>query len=453
MDGVKLTTSASWFTGKQRQYDTSVGFANMDRLWGNPGHLEYMSSALRDKHSEDSLHILVATTNSNNNTYDGIEVGAERVTHETEKYIEDLESKGTKIRKLSVVGYSLGGLVARYAIGLLYARGWFDRLAPVNFTTFASPHLGVRAPVMGLQHRIWNILGSRTLSTSGRQLFTIDTFRDTKRPLLSLLADPSSIFMIALSRFPNRVLYANCINDRSAPYYTTSISTTDPFTNLDTINMNYLKDYEPIILDPTHPITVKPPRKRPSFFTRLVGSSGTLLSQAPLFGLLVVLVPIGSFVFLVNSGIQSVRSQKRIRLHEEGKAGIGLGSYRIPLMAENARSAIEGAIENISSGPKLLPATYSKDQPPKRDSVPSQNGQLEKSDKQVNQIDGFATLPLSSEQFEMVDALDKLGFKKYRVYIHDVRHSHAAIIVRMKRRAFEPGKTVVRHWLDEEFEI
>ena len=35
------------------------------------------------------------------------------------------------MKKLSIIGYSLGGLVARYTIGLLLHNGWFDRLEPV----------------------------------------------------------------------------------------------------------------------------------------------------------------------------------------------------------------------------------------------------------------------------------------------------------------------------------
>lgn len=132
-----------------------------------------------------------------------------------------MEKNGTKIKKLSIVGYSLGGLVARYTIGLLYSKGWFKRIKPVNFTTFATPHLGVKTPLLGVQYTIFNFLGSRTLSASGRQLFQIDTFRDTNRPILSVLADPESIFMLALAQFSHRVLYANIVNDRSAPYYTT----------------------------------------------------------------------------------------------------------------------------------------------------------------------------------------------------------------------------------------
>ena len=426
------------------------------RLWGNPKHLEHLSSQLREKHSDDKLHILVAKTNVGNFTYDGIDLGGERVAQEVEDYIKALEQVGTQLKKISVVGYSLGGLIARYTIGLLYSRGYFDKLQPVNFTTFASPHLGVRTPFMGGHYSFWNLIGARPLSTSGRQLFLIDSFRDTNRPLLSVLSDQSSIFMTALSKFKNRVLYANITNDRSAPYYTTSNSTSDPFSNLDEMNLHYLPGYAPVILDPADPVSLKPTEAQPPFLTRILATSQALVAQAPLFALLGVLIPIGSCIFLVNAGIQSVRSQQRIKLHEQGKGGVGLGSYRVPLMIENARGAMEGAMENLgtrrlslSNGSVLYQNGHSEKKPS------SGNGSEDPKRYQggLDQISIPPTLNLTEEQFAIVDTMDKVGFKKFRVHISKVRHTHAAIIVRMKRNAFEEGKVVVRHWVDEEFEI
>ena len=67
------------------------------------------------------------------------------MAQEIEEELERLQHGGSKVTKLSVVGYSLGGLIARYSVGLLYSRGWFaGGLQPVNFTAFASPFLGVR---------------------------------------------------------------------------------------------------------------------------------------------------------------------------------------------------------------------------------------------------------------------------------------------------------------------
>lgn len=437
------------------------------RLWGNPSHLSYLASSLRDKHSEEKLHILVPKTNSDTFTYDGIDLGAERVTLEIENYIEELEKNGSEIKKLSIVGYSLGGLVARYTIGLLYSKGCFEKIKPVNFTTFATPHLGVKTPLLGFQYKVFNFLGSRTLSSSGRQLFIVDTFRNTNRPILSVLADPGSIFMLALAKFSHRVLYANIINDRSAPYYTTSISTTDPYTNLEAVSINYIPKYAPNVIDPADPVHLKAQESQPAILARLASGSQNLLTSVPSFALFAILIPIGSIVFLINSGVQQVRSQKRIRLHEEGKAGVGLGSYRIPLMVENARSAMEGAFENMNArqGHQYLPETASDENCEAEISDGQQrNGHAEKKDHSASRASSdlertssrrseFPTLALTPQQFEMVRALDEVGFRKYRIHIKAVRHTHAAIIVRSQKPSFDEGKIVVRHWLDEEFEI
>jgi hypothetical protein len=163
-------------------------------------------------------------------------------------------------------------------------------------------------------------LGARTLSASGRQLFTIDNFRDTGKPLLEVLADSESIFIKGLALFERRTLYTNIINDRSAVYYTTGIAKTDPFTNLDKIKINYLKGYEDVILDPEKPVESLEP------------------------------VEIGSTVYgNINSGVQSFRSTRRIRLHERGLAGIQPGNYRVPLLITGMREAVEDVYENLNS--------------------------------------------------------------------------------------------------------
>jgi hypothetical protein len=94
-------------------------------------HLTNVVNVLREKYPKDRLHILVAERNSGYFTYDGIETGGERVCQEIEEEIEKLAREGQTIKKLSIVGYSLGGLVSRYAIGLLYSKGFFEKIAPV----------------------------------------------------------------------------------------------------------------------------------------------------------------------------------------------------------------------------------------------------------------------------------------------------------------------------------
>jgi hypothetical protein len=57
-------------------------------------------------------------------------------------------------------------------------------------------------------------------------------------------------------------------------------------------------------------------------------------------------------------------------------------------------------------------------------------------------------LALTPAQFKAIDVLDQLNWKKYAVHIHQVNHTHAAIIVRMNRKAFAEGKVVLKHWLE-----
>ena len=73
-------------------------------LWGTPSHLDHLRETLRAQHPDDRLHILAAKSNAQNFTYDGIEVGGERIAHEIEQEIRDLEHKGAKIKKISITG-------------------------------------------------------------------------------------------------------------------------------------------------------------------------------------------------------------------------------------------------------------------------------------------------------------------------------------------------------------
>lgn len=85
-----------------------------------------IAKSLREKHSPDELYLLLAKRNSGSFTYDGIELGGERVCAEIIEEMKAIEEKGGKIQKLSVIGYSLGGLVSRYAVGLLDSKGILD---------------------------------------------------------------------------------------------------------------------------------------------------------------------------------------------------------------------------------------------------------------------------------------------------------------------------------------
>ena len=300
---------------------------------------------------------------------------------------------------------------------------------------------------------------------SGRQLFTIDSFRDTGRPLLSVLADPESVFIQALGSFSHRSLYTNIVNDRSAVYYTTAISRTDPFTHMDKLNLHYLEGYEPVLLDPDAPLGLRDEKDLPSFYQRFSGSTRTWLKRAPLVLALVVIIPIASVAFVINSSIQTLRSRRRIQFHE-GKHET-FGRYRIPYLIRDVRQAVEDAFENVNSAQDqeyLLDGTeelaevakdthnISSESLPLDRSIPeaekTETAALVKTSTKDRQPE-FPTLALTPEQFAMIRTLDSVGFRKHPVHIHNTSHSHAAIIVRHPRGAFDEGKIVVKHWLEE----
>lgn len=465
------------------------------RLWGNPNHLEYVNQTLRKKYSEDQLHIRIPKTNSGNYTYDGIELGGERITQEIEEYLREFSEAGVKIAKFSIVGYSMGGLVARYALGLLDSRGWFDegKLRPINFTAFASPFLGTRNPYLGPRYRLWNTLGSTTLSVSGQQLFLTDNFRDTGRPMLAVLADPQSIFIKALAKFKHRVLYCNIINDRSVPYYTGAISLTDPFTDLEALELNHMPGRAPNLLDAAKPVQPKlTDEESIPLYSQIADAISNIIKSAPPASLIALLTPVFVVGFLVNAGIQSFRSQQRIKIHEGG-------NFRIPLLTNKVRSKMEEAFEDLNPRPRpqrtvtgssiknetnnnLLPITGSStpastsssstwpststlattNPPSTSSSVTSPRDEADYYQGTLKQISTLlpATsastqpLALTSDQIAMVSALDEVGFRKFRVHITKVRYSHAAVIVRsLTRKSMREGEVVVGHWVDTQFEI
>lgn len=330
----------------------------------------------------------------------------------------------------------------------------------------------------GYHNHIWNVLGARTLSMSGRQLFTIDNFRNTSRPLLVVLADPDSIFMRGLAKFKRRTLYHNITNDRSAVPYTTGISRTDPFVDMTKVKPNYLPGYDDVIVDPACPIA--PPEKNNSAREAL----WVTFRNRALFGIaMAFFIPMGVVFFLINSAVQSFRSRNRIKLHESGRAGIEVKKYRsMPVLITDGihevRTAVEDVYENINSSQNheylrdgtnsdssseidiennidhhraSSPVSNRKSQPQPISSSSSDEkyllaGKATKDGKQ------FPTLALAPYQFAMIAALDDVGFRKYPVHIHRSNHSHAAIIVRTPgKKAFGEGWVVFRHWLEGEF--
>lgn len=332
----------------------------------------------------------------------------------------------------------------------------------------ATPHLGVRTPKVGYRSYMFNYMGARTLSTSGQQMFLIDSFRDTGRPLLSVMADPNSVFIKALEQFRNKWIYANTVNDRSVPYYTAMISATDPFVSLSAITPHFLNPQpEPgnVILDPNHSVS---PRQQTAQ-TPWQGAVSTFRAL-PVYIVLATLIPIAVPAFVLNAVFQTYRSNQRLRHHESGKA-FNLDKYRVKLL-EEAQHLQDRVYERVAneqpeeylptpppecSSPSSLsagskPTTTTNDSSSQNDLQHKKTFRQEGSSSPSDTDSPFPTLALQKEQFEMIENLNRVGIVKFPVHILKVRHTHAAIVVRMQKSSFDEGKVVSSHWAGR-FEI
>ncbi|KAG9002248.1 hypothetical protein FRB90_011415, partial [Tulasnella sp. 427] len=159
-------------------------------MWGQPSHFARFAEIVRETYgganeSGVEMDVLVAETNREENTYDGIDWGAERVIEEARKRFMQIKarvavietsppgSRSRKVTRFSMVGYSLGGLVSRYVVGVFHATSFFDSVEPVNFATIATPHLGLpryKSIWSGVAHTLGPLLLSRT----GRQFYARD---------------------------------------------------------------------------------------------------------------------------------------------------------------------------------------------------------------------------------------------------------------------------------------
>ncbi|OEL25288.1 hypothetical protein BAE44_0013693 [Dichanthelium oligosanthes] len=188
-----------------------------------------------DKLLSDKVIVHCSNCNMYKLTLDGIDVMGERLAQEV---IEEINRR-PDIKKISFVAHSVGGLVARYAIGRLYRspkltsenapqslsddnRGTIHGLEAVNFITVASPHLGSRGnkqvpflfgvtAIENFACYIIHFIFGRT----GKHLFLTDN-DEGKPPLLQCMVDNwgDLQFMSALQAFRRRVAYSNVRHDQ-----------------------------------------------------------------------------------------------------------------------------------------------------------------------------------------------------------------------------------------------
>ncbi|XP_042063395.1 putative lipase ROG1 isoform X2 [Salvia splendens] len=182
----------------------------------------------------DDVLVHCSQSNTSMLTFDGVDVMGKRLADE----VVSVVGHHPNLQKISFLGHSLGGLIARYAVAVLYQqnvilpknieqsggecvgeekqRGVVAGLEPVNFITFATPHLGSRGhkqvPVFCGVHTMERLAtrASFLLGRTGRHLFLSDS-DDGKAPILLRMSSDSEDlkFISSLQSFKRRAAYAN----------------------------------------------------------------------------------------------------------------------------------------------------------------------------------------------------------------------------------------------------
>lgn len=202
-------------------------------IMGNHQELAYVKEALErelsvfippDSSTSDKFLVHAATCNDQN-SLDGIEAGGRRLANEINDIIKNLlmeeEVDGIddpSIISLSILGNSLGGLYARYALAFIdwnlsASQGQYDQqnrqeaakftnmtVIPKLFVTTATPHLGIRDMTYWNIPRVLYPVGAWHMKQSGYDLFR---YTDVIKRLCM-----DEVFLRPLARFRNRLAYS-----------------------------------------------------------------------------------------------------------------------------------------------------------------------------------------------------------------------------------------------------
>lgn len=533
-------------------------------LWGNVSHFDHIVTALQnhaDKHwSDEKNQLLIYTTTLNEGfrTYDGIDVCGFRVAEEIAHQIQIFEHSSTpqdsrKISKFSLIGYSLGGLIARYALGVLYKRRFFKKrdIELINFTTFCTPHVGVLAPGKNVAVNVFNSVVPWLLGSSGRQIFLRDHVQNhglnaKEDSLIYLMSHEDSVFFKGLQSFKYKSLYANVVNDKRTAWWTAGISLNDPFFNVNEYNgvdvFQYLAGYETVVVDRDQRIVITQIQTAEDgeesedfdridqfnheavedffFLNYWIAKTGrwilvllNLCIIAPLIlicriahsGMEMAISAVRVTRFLNNYSTQFMQdffdisaprplsAQSEHSFHEcesqensssdiiTSRPDLSRGSSCRSLshtnsnntnynvwgeslndQADNLMESIYEAIERKNMHGGYLEEAPSDARPFPSNSLAFSIRELENQstaqltsthDPNAKELIENLHLDLAPKQVAIIKSLNKLNWRKYPIYIRKTSSAHACAIVRQQDPTFSEGEIVVKHWVEEVFQI
>ncbi|KAF9425954.1 hypothetical protein BGZ94_007075 [Podila epigama] len=498
-------------------------------LWGHAGHVKFIANEFK-KRLGDRLVIYRARANESELTYDGIDICGQRFMKELYEVIKTIESGGDiedlrgkkkkkttsndnevkkaadttsqsasssksnstqdvpstvqgeedtttkapttttkKVTQFSYLGYSLGGLIGRFAMGLLAEDGFFEKVEPVYFVTMATPHLGIRQPPLTNFSKVFNYLSSRMLSRTGEQLQLIDDYIDG-RPMLLVMSEPSGIFMQALARFKRRAVYCNIKNDRSVPFWTASFSDADPFSELDMVDIQYSAGYSSLIESFQHRDLETVARLEEERRAALQAASfkeratHTLKSipwkKYAFFGLLgPILIPIWIVFASSTISVQGYNSRRRTKdlvhkiedlekIRQKASTVSLSGTLTSQEVSDPVKSDDHSSHASVTSDVVVKSANASEHR--SHDATASIVESVTDSEPASFSYPDLKTirpLALAPVQVEISRNLNQLVWKKYIIHIEGL-NAHASIVVREKRFSNDGGVAAVQHAVD-----
>ncbi|KAI6096917.1 hypothetical protein EDD16DRAFT_626343 [Pisolithus croceorrhizus] len=300
---------------------------------------------------------------------------------------------------------------------------------------------------------ISSYLGRKMLSRTGEQFFCADKWSPKGRPLIDVLSDPDYIFYQALL-FPNVRIYANAVNDLTAPYVTAAIQTTDPFHDyrVNGINTEFLENYKYIdqsYIQPNSTTSSALVARRP-----LVDRMADSLPPIPLqlqfafpyniviFPFLPVLLPTFVSILLVRFSISSKKSRARLQsLEADASAEERLAHVCSCQARERARGCRVRRVRGPQRPHIRQPTAW----------------KLRSSEARFRRGDGTPVgvgIPFTTSQLRSIGNLNEIPqLKKTFAFLEDIFDSHAVIICRLPKYEHNwKGECVLRHWADQ-FEL
>lgn len=196
-------------------------------LQGTAEDFSFFADQLRQTSAGRSGRLLVHVPDVNEyKTHDGVEEGGKRLAADIRCFV----SEHPTLSRISLVGFSLGGIYIRYAAGVLFdeATSTVAGLTPQTFATVASPNLGVRR--FGVYRFIPQPLFGATkflFGQTGDDLVLNDQREELIAVSLSKDSNPLGLpFISALKAFSKRFLYGNMRQDFMVNWGTSVLDST-----------------------------------------------------------------------------------------------------------------------------------------------------------------------------------------------------------------------------------